>query len=265
MQAVVYDGSFEGLLSAVFDVYYYKFSDVSIYAEQHFQDNIFKEAHFAKTNEAHAKRVWQGLDKKLSSEALHQIHRTFLSELPGIENSLLHYIQYVFSSTANVEVDYSHPAVLTVTQTAKKVWREKHRMEAFVRFQQTKDHLFYAIIEPDYNVLPIISPHFKNRYADQRWLIYDAKRKYGIYYDLHQVSMVQMNFSEGINDGKQIGILYSEEEEIYQRLWQQYFKSVNISSRKNTKLHIQHMPARYWKYMIEKQPAQLSSARNTTR
>ena len=57
-------------------------------------------------------------------------------------------------------------------------------MEAFVRFQLTKDGLYYCIIQPDYNVLPLISNHFEKRYADQRWLIYDSRRKYGIYYDL---------------------------------------------------------------------------------
>ena len=49
-------------------------------------------------------------------------------------------------------------------------------MEAFVRFQCTKDQLYYAIIQPDYNVLPLISKHFEKRYADQRWLIYDIRR-----------------------------------------------------------------------------------------
>jgi probable DNA metabolism protein len=86
-----------------------------------------------------------------------------------------------------MEEDYSHPAVLTVFQTAKKVWREKHRMEAFVRFQRTADGLYYAIIEPDYNVLPLIAEHFQTRYADQRWMIYDARRRYGMYYDLNTV------------------------------------------------------------------------------
>ncbi len=59
-------------------------------------------------------------------------------------------------------------------------------MEAFVRFQLIKDGLYYATVQPDYNVLPLILKHFKDRYADQRWLIYDTLRKYGILYDLEQ-------------------------------------------------------------------------------
>ena len=252
MQTVFYDGSFEGWLCAVFDVYYYKFNDVIICPEQKSQTNLFNEAHFVVNKKEHSQRVWEGLQKKLTPEALQQVYKTFLSELPDIENTLLQYVQYVLSSDVRIEMDFAHPAVLAVHQTAKKVWKEQHRMEAFVRFQQTKDQLFYAIIEPDYNVLPLISTHFKNRYADQHWLIFDARRKYGIYYDLHEVAEVKMNFSEGTNNGADASLFYDEEESIYQQLWQQYFKAVNIPARKNTKLHIQHMPARYWKYLPEK-------------
>jgi len=251
MQTVLYDGSFEGWLCAVFDVYEYRFSDIHICTREEFNGNIFEKVHTVNYNEQHSKRVWQGLEKRLSGEALKQVHYTFLSEIDGIENILLQYVQYVFKSKQPVESDYSHAAVLTVTQTARKVWREKHRMEAFVRFQKTKDDLYYAIIEPDYNVLPLLADHFAGRYADQRWMIYDAKRKYGSYYDLETVQPVEIRFSEEVSSSN-IAPVYDEQEEVYQKLWQQYFKSVNIASRKNRKLHIQHMPKRYWKYLVEK-------------
>jgi hypothetical protein len=36
---------------------------------------------------------------------------------------------------------------------------------------------FLSLVRPDFNVLPLIQPHFKRRYQDQRWLIYDEQRK----------------------------------------------------------------------------------------
>ena len=255
MKTVVYDGSFEGFLCAVFDVYEYKLTDVEIVPAHKHQPSMFAEPHFVNHDQVHSDRVWKGLEKKLSLQAQKQVYRTFLSELDGIENTLLQYIQYVFASEVVMEEDYSNKAVLTVFQTAKKVWREKHRMEAFVRFQKTADDLYYAIISPDYNVLPLIAKHFTERYADQRWMIYDAKRKYGSYYDGKEVENVQIKFSEEMAQGRDVSHAYDETEGIYQQLWRQYFKSVNIAARKNTKLHIQHMPKRYWKYLPEKQPS----------
>jgi len=261
MQTLVYDGSFAGWLSAVFDVFYYKFQEVDICTEQAYRGNVFHEPRMVHTSEVNSKRVWKGLCRKLSTTAQYQLHRSFLSELPGMENTLLQYAQYVFNSQKSVEEDYSHPAVLYNTQTAKKVWREMHRMQAFVRFQKTADGLFYAIIEPDYNVLPLLPDHFKNRYTDQRWMIYDAKRKFGIYYNLKDVAEVRVLFNAASEDGKNVRFAYDESELIYQQLWQQYFKSVNIAARKNTKLHIQHMPLRYWKYLPEKKELDFISSR----
>ena len=254
MKTVVYDGSFEGFLCAVFDVYEYKLTDVDIVPAHKHQPSMFAEPHFVNHDPKHSDRVLKGLEKKLSLEAQKQVYRTFLSELDCIENTLLQYIQYVFASGVVMEEDFSNKAVLTVFQTAKKVWREKHRMEAFVRFQKTADGLYYAIISPDYNVLPLIGKHFTERYADQHWMIYDAKRRYGIYFDGQHTQQVQISFSEEVGQGTNASAVYDESETIYQQLWSQYFKSVNIAARKNTKLHIQHMPKRYWKYLPEKQP-----------
>lgn len=101
-------------------------------------------------------------------------------------------------------------------------------------------------MQPDHNVLPLIAKHFKARYADQRWLIYDGRRKYGIYYDLEKVEEVKLDFADLQNDFA-LNEIFDEDESLYQQLWKQYFKSVNIAARKNTKLHVQHMPKRYWK------------------
>ena len=177
---------------------------------------------------------------------------SFISERKDIENVLLRYIQYVINSNCAVENNYSHPDVLILQQTSRKVDREKHRMEAFVRFQCTKDKLYYALIQPDYNVLPLICKHFERRYADQRWLIYDSMRKIGLYYDLEKIEEVFMQFETDLNNKDQLAAIYDENEELYQSLWQQYFQSVNIKARKNMKLHIQHMPKRYWKGLVEK-------------
>jgi probable DNA metabolism protein len=114
--------------------------------------------------------------------------------------------------------------------------------------------LDFATIEPDYNVLPLIAGHFQTRYADQQWLIFDTRRKYGIFYDGKIVEQVSISFSESTLQGKNIQQAYDIEETEYKKLWQQYFKSVNIAARKNTKLHLQHMPRRYWRYLTEKQP-----------
>src|SRR4051812_27110017 len=127
MVTVVYDGTFEGWLTAVFEVFEYKFTDVEITTKDRFQSNVFHRHHESIFDPNKSSRVWKGLAGKMSAAALSQIYKAFLSEDKGIEQVLLQYVQYAFSKAQTIESDYSNSAVLTVVQTAKKVHREKHR------------------------------------------------------------------------------------------------------------------------------------------
>lgn len=255
MVQVIYDGSFEGWLSAVFEIYELKLKEVVFAKEQPTTALLFSTTHLVITDIEKAKRVAAGLQKRLSEEGYKRIYSTFLSEVYQAEDMMFRFVSYALSSSRNIEEDFGNSAVWDIRKTARITRRESHRMKAFVRFKLTKDDLYYAIIEPDCDVLPLIENHFKSRYADQRWLIYDTKRKYGIYYDLEIVSTVQLEFNADANSSKFLAEICDSEEEFFQNLWLQYFTHVNIESRKNTRLHLKHMPKRYWKNLTEKTQA----------
>lgn len=249
---LIYDGSFDGFLSCVFTVFEQKLNITSIHSYSEIQQGFFSVPEEIITDPEKAERVNQGLQIKLSSQARNQLYFAFLSELPEIEMILLKYIKKVFLNQKFNSSDYGEPVILKISQIAKKVSREKHRMEAFVRFKLTKDQIFFAHIEPDFNVLPLILPHFETRFADQEWIIYDLKRKFGLHYNLEKTSFITMDLSEEIFKEPSQSMIYSSSEKEFQDLWKQYFLSTNIKSRKNMKLHLQHVPKRYWKYLNEK-------------
>lgn len=254
MTQIIYDGTYEGWLTAVFEIYEYKLKDV-VFSKDEISDSfLFSNTHFVLTDQNKAKRVLNGLKERLSQSGFHNLYFAFMSEVNLIEETLFRFAEYVFSSSKNIEGDLSRNEVLNVRKAAHLTGKESHRMKAFVRFKLTKDELYYAIVEPDCDVLPLIQKHFKDRYADQRWLIYDSKRKYGIYYDLQNVSTVQIEFDSKSAASNSLAEINDEGEEFFQNLWRNYFSSVNIESRKNTKLHIKHMPKRYWKNLTEKIP-----------
>ncbi|AZQ43004.1 TIGR03915 family putative DNA repair protein [Nonlabens ponticola] len=253
-----YDGSFNGFLTAVFDVYAHKLKNPIIQKTSLAQDQLFGEMQTIITDQDKADRVFKKLKKLCGSNDFNQFYRAFLSEISGIENTLLDYCRITFKNGTSPSGDYGNITVLKMSQAAKMVGREKHRMEAFIRFHLIEEDVYYANCEPDFNVLPLISKHFKNRYADQKWIIYDLNRDYGISYDLEKVDEVTIQFNDpraqrGImNTGVVEESRFRESENNYRDLWNQYFKSTNIESRKNMKLHLQHVPKRYWKYLSEK-------------
>lgn len=253
----VFDGTMTGLLSCVFRAFQFKEFDVQVTTLNCVQTSLLDELQEVTSNDLHAERVWNALKLKISETSIRRFYYSFLSEQTIAFQHLFNFAIYVFNSTGKVEQNFGHPDVLALSQWAKQVGREKHRMEAFVRFKKCKDGLFLALVHPDFNVLPIIERHFKARYQDQKWLIYDEKRAYGIYYDLKDMHQVNLNVNEidknQLNGASQnFSIELDDEEILYDQLWKDYFKSVNIVARKNMKLHIQYVPKRYWRYMNEK-------------
>jgi probable DNA metabolism protein len=251
MTRLIYDGTFEGLLTVVFEIYDRKFNQVTIQKAGDSDSAMFEDVLNVSTDEHRATRVLTGLRKKLSANGVQRVYVAHLAGIINEENNIVGFIRYAFDSKQNIEENYGNRYVQRVSEIVKMMRREKHRMEAFIRFQKLQDDTYYAVIEPDFNVLPLLIRHFKSRYADQKWMIYDIRRNYGLYYDLHDTEFISMEFSD-VKSAVNVDALFNENEEVYQHLWKNYFKSVNIASRKNTKLHIRHIPKRYWKHLTEK-------------
>ena len=129
-------------------------------------------------------------------------------------------------------------------------------MKQFVRFQKAKDGTYLSVVSPDHNVLPIVIDHFQDRFNDQPWLIYDAKRHYGYYYDGRQVIHITFKDESAVPFSLQNGQLnadvLSSDDQLLQDLWRTYFKAICIKERMNPRKQLKDMPRRYWKYMTEK-------------
>ncbi|WP_017258161.1 TIGR03915 family putative DNA repair protein [Pedobacter arcticus] len=248
---LTYDHSLDGFFTAVFEVYEYKIEKAEIRKEALEKPALFYGLHRVITDPKKAERVFKKLKMLLGEKGIHQIIYSLLTEDEHCERPILEVIKYAIANPEKkVLSNMTNQSVLKLERYTKQVGREKHRMEAFVRFRLITDQIYFAEIEPDFNVMPIIAKHFAQRYQDQKWLIFDQKRQYGLFYNLQTVETVEMDFSDKTKDLEMLG----NDEDLYQNLWRTYFDKTNIKARKNTRLHIQHVPKRYWKYLTEKQP-----------
>ena len=251
-----YDGSFSGLLSAIFEAFRLKVEVTDIVPEDRFQQQLFAEALPIATNEAHAKRVLAGLRKRSGNAGLVKLLRhAFLTEQPEVERLILHFVRRQMAVHAlDVSKDASDEKIRRILRLKQQMGREVHRVHAFVRFQLTPDGMYVSLIEPDFNCLPLIGDHFAARYPAMEWLIYDTKRHYGLHWN-PQTKRAEFITVESGQDGHLRSLsaeMLDVAETDYQELWQTYFKAVDIPERKNLKLHLQHVPKRYWKYLTEK-------------
>lgn len=259
---VLYEPSFEGWLSAVFYVYTNKLQDdasLQLIAHDCYIPSLIAQATSVATDADNAERVLIKLHKLLGRSGMRNILWGFLSEKAHIGTTLFQVIKYAIDyPSRHIMEDLGNLNVLELVQTVKSVGREKHRMEAFVRFEHTTDDIYFARVEPDFNVLPLIGEHFRQRYQDQHWAIYDVVRGYGIYYDKSKSTPsrpADLQTITNLDDTvlRNPASIHSEDEQRYQKFWQGYFTNVNIKERKNPRLHKQYLPQRYWKYLSEKQ------------
>lgn len=250
----VFDGSYYGFLCCVFECFEMKEWQAVPIDENHFQPDIFVPHRAIFTDVEKAQRIQNGLKEKFGTPFSTDVYKTFLSEDPLAWQAVFYIMVSLFQGNSGMLENFGDARVLYYHQTLKKVSRERHRMKAFIRFSKSNDGLFYALIEPDFNVLPLIRSFFKNRYTDQPWVIYDVKRNYGFYYDTNSITEILIDKTEQTAiQPNSLTIALDERDELFKRLWKQYFKSTNIEARKNMKLHLQHVPKRYWKYLVEKQ------------
>ena len=195
----IFDGSYQGFLCCVFECFEMKEWHAVPVAEGLFQPDIFLPERTIFTDVDKALRIQKALKSKFGKSLADDIYRAFLSEDPLAWQAAYYIMVRLFQGQTDVLENFGDTQVLYFHQTLKKVSRERHRMKAFIRFSKSNDGLYYAIIEPDFNVLPLILPFFRNRYADMPWIIYDVKRKYGFYYDTKSVSEIEIDTTEQKN------------------------------------------------------------------
>ncbi len=258
MTVYVFDHTLDGLLTAVFDSFFLHQQPEFLLAEGEQLPLFADEPHRVVTDSEKAERVWKGLEKHLSKDGLRMITVSWLSEERALNQPLFNFICKVFRREPfdSYERNASDPDVLEVRNTCRRVLHEQLRMKQFIRFQKAKDGTYLAVVSPDHNVLPLIIDHFQDRFNDQPWLIYDAKRHYGYYYD-GAAAPIHITFEDeaavpfNLSNGKLDAEVLSENDQIFQQLWRTYFKAICIKERMNPRKQLSDMPRRYWKYMTE--------------
>ena len=257
MQVFSYDKSFEGLLCAVFDAY----------ARRSFPDALIPcgdipplcaaAEHKVGFSAEKAGRVASGLAKMLSPKALRGLMLAWLSEEQGADMAIFRYIRKAFDARRSPEHDLADPAVLALVRLAKKTQEEAHRLEGFVRFQKNAEGVYFAALSPRHDVLRLLLAHFAERFANERWALYDLKRQYGFYHEkgsIREVFLEEEAAQELVrNRGRLDESLLAEDEVLLREMWKGYFRATAIPERRNPRLQRRCMPSRYWAYLTEMQ------------
>ena len=168
-----YDKSFDGLLSALFDAYSMRAFPEALIGPGEPEPFFTERVHDVATDEAHAGRVWRGLERRLTARTRSMFVYAWHGEQPQGDLLMLRCLRRVFDEGGGVVADQADPDMKALHRLALKVSHECERLRQFVRLQKAADGTYFAAATPEHDALPLSLDYFTDRFADQRWLIYD--------------------------------------------------------------------------------------------
>jgi len=238
MKVMLFDGSMEQLLMAVYHVYVDKEEPI-LYREGDYERNLIDEPYSLSYNEEAFNRVRSSMTAKFSQETLSIISYALNHKDPSAPNFVLKYIISCFRNPRNAH-NYQDELIMKVTKLSRQVSLESHRFTGFIRFSLVGS-VYMAKIDPDHDILSFIAPHFADRYEGMNFIIYDEKR--------HE-AVVSQNGQWSVKKNISLDEKLLKEDPTIEK-WQQYFTHISITSRLNPKAQKRSMPVRYWKNLPE--------------
>jgi len=245
MLVYYFDKTFEGLLTCIYEAYYRHENPDKILYSKPLQEDFLTESVSIYTDPEKSSKVYKAIREKISQQSLVHIYNVFLTELEDSGTWVYEYVKFGFKIGKQLDYYLSDDRVLRIVNTSRKVMGERHRLLGLVCFRSINNELFYAPIEPDFNVTALLAPHFASRLADQNWIIHDIRRGIGAFYNKSEWVLSELDI-----DPQNAELNGSD---CFQELWKNYFINIAIKDRINPKLQKRCMPVRYWKYLSEMQ------------
>lgn len=239
----LYDGTFDGFLTIVFNSYLNKTLPQKIFQKTLYSPNFLDKTFYIETDLKKSKRVFTGIERNLGYNTLYNTYYAFLSNEKEKEMYLLKYLCDGFDIGPKINDRITISYVFKVINMQKRALGECHKLKGLLRFQEVGENLYYASIHPDNNIIEPLGHHFTQRLPSQNFIIHDKNRDLCFIYNTKEYQIIN---SENIKIPK-----ISENEKYYQNLWKMFFKTIAIKERTNQRCQMQYMPKKYWKDLIE--------------
>lgn len=239
----VYDGTLEGFLSCIFEIYSRQEVPDEIVPVSGQQLRIEQDLRTVQTHEEHWQRVQKGIYRKLGNLTWEKVRSCYCASIPEKELLLYRYLAHGFAQGRSAINDLSHEDVLPVEDLYREIGRETQRMVMFARFAKIPEGVYCATINPKHNVLPLIMSHFAARFNVQDFIIFD---------EVHELAGLSQRGQWYLADAHDVTIPEADSDDLeYQRLWKKFYDAIAIPERRNEKVRRQFMPKRLWKNLPE--------------
>lgn len=245
IKVLIFDGSFEGFLTSIYEGFYLKSMEIEIHSIYSHVANFLNMEVTIITDEDKASKVYNSVKNKLNGDTLKNLYYLYLYDDNEAFTLGFKYLKLAFKYGSSINLAKNNNIIILVDKFSRRVTLEAHKFTGFVRFTEIGPLTFYSKIEPDNNILPLLVDHFAMRFNDENFIIHDAKRETAIVYNKQEAIIVPFSNSQAEK------IIHNSKDEIYSSLWKSFYKSTTIKERLNPRLQRNYMPKRYWKNLNE--------------
>ena len=236
----LYDGTFEGLLTIVFDCYVSKEVPSEILPETEYIPNILDITKLVETDFSKSDRIFKGISNNICYDALYNAYYAFLCAnkshiCKNKEIDIVKFLLHGFIIGPRIMTMMSIDYVLNVFKLRKNMLSEAHKLKGLVRLQEIGENLFYSSIHPENNVIENLGHFFINRFPSQSFILHDKNRGLALLYNTKEYTIMQI-------DNSYFTPSITEKEKQFQGLWKIFFKTIAIKERTNLKCQMQFMP-----------------------
>lgn len=239
----VYDNSFYGLMSAVFEAYSRHEYPTDILPQDNIQLRLDCDYFHISTDDKKADRVIMSITKKISSSALYYIYCVYLSALCDKEMRIFNFLVDGYKYGSSIINRLNLESASKLINAAKTISSEAHLYLGFIRFKKLKNGVYYSEIEPKGRILPLISEHFCKRFSSMPFLINDLTHNECLAYNGKDTEIRYVDTSPILK--------YSEDEEKFAKMWREFYDEIEIKERHNEKCRMSMLPKRYRRCMTE--------------
>lgn len=276
--AYAYDGTLEGLLTAIFSSYANHEDPTDVEPARRLQPRLGQRVAVIETNPDYALRVLRGVRNRCGWQAALALKRAAVSDEPDAGTAAYRFVRYATDEQKRRDCDHcrkratckgrggmgpcpkqrgrafsdiTHPAVERLFQISRSISQECEHMRQFIRFEHLGGEgasLWFARCNPKAAVIPLVMDHFAERLSDMPFIIYDEVHEMAGVYDGGDWYLVN---TAGQGDLARALPASTADEALYAEAWRTFYRSVSIDARMNPELRRRFMPKRFWKNLTE--------------
>lgn len=241
----------EGIFTAVYDAFADKHGHENTHiqiAGEYYNQEFLTSYITVVTDFDKAVKVARTIQNKIGNDVYDFVQKASVSSDPDKADAIYRVIILALKMGRRVLDHLTDPNVEFLMELERRTNNEIQRMLQFLRFQELKNGYLFARVNPKCAVLPYLAEHFSDRFSGENWIIVDTVRSSVL---VHEKNTGCSLANAGDVDFDSFTPEYSENEELWQKLWQTFVDSIAIKERINPRLQMQMLPLRFRKYMKE--------------